>query len=412
MEEHNNKQEEVGPEQLAIPLVEDEYIVRPELNTAKFADFLFPPSHSKNLRKSRTKKWQGMLPNGKRGDVSLRVSPPESFKAPSHNTHKVLLALYDLWNDNHLTDGTCVCSFRDIAEKLQLAVNGRVTQMIEREIGALRETSIAWDFSFIDESGKGQDVRHMNILSKFNYNKHTTPAKTFTSRVEFRFDENIQRNLIANKTRPFQLGVLLSIRGEIASVLYTRLDVIMARRDRPYERTSANLFVDLHLDGEKYTYPSRRKAKLQSVIKQIHGKHLSTGEILLVKLKQTANKSDWKIVVNKKSPKSLIRPKTPLLPVVNDREEVVYLADEIGRVLGNADTHRGLHERFASHYKEEIIFHALSEYKADGQGQSIRSPGRFFTVILHRIAHQRGYEWIKACGSNCKHRPGNELNLN
>lgn len=392
------------PEQLSIPLSEDQVIVRPELNTSKFADFIFPPSHGKDLTKTRVKKWKGTLPNGKEGDIFLRVSPTESFKAPSHTTYKVLLALYDIWHERRLTDGTCICSMRDILKRLKLSVNSsKNTKMIERELDALRETIIAWNYSFLDESGEGKMVRKMNILSSFEYDNIVSPDKQFTSRVQFRFDENIQRNLEINKTKPFQLGVLLSISGEIASVLYTRLDIIMSVRERPYERTSKGLFEDLDLDSEKYQYPSRRKAKLESVIKQINGKKISTGEILVVRLAKTVDGSDWKIVVNKDKPKGLPKAHRPSLPIVNDKKMVVLLAEDIAAVLGDLETHRGLYERLCMHYSVDLIYRALGEFKADGGLQSTYKR-RYFVAMLHRLAHESGLEWIKNCGSDCKYR--------
>lgn len=389
--------------EVSVPLYEDELVVRPELNTAKFADFIFPPSHAKNLKKTRTKQWKGALPNGKEGDIYLRVSPPESFKAPSHNTYKVLLALYDLWQNHHLADGTCICSVRDILQRLKLSASGQNAKMIEREIDALRETIIAWDFSFKDETGEGKQLRRMNIVSKFEYQSIVKPNKQFTSRVEFRFDNNIQRNLEINRTRPYQLGELCSIKGEIASVLYTRLDIIMANRVKPYERISKNLFADLGLDSDKYKYPSRRKYKLEAVIKQLNGKRISTGERLLLKIERTAEDNDWKLVVEKISPASLVRPLTPSLPIINDKDTIVYLGEKIGAALGNYESHRQLYERLATHYSLQLLLQALSEFQADG-GLEARSPGKFFIAIVHRLAHQKGKEWIKNCGPQCKYR--------
>ncbi|MEJ1354863.1 MAG: hypothetical protein RPU39_09260 [Candidatus Sedimenticola sp. (ex Thyasira tokunagai)] len=404
MESDNNKNNVSDAHQYDL-LPKEDFIVRPELNTAKFADFIFPPSHAKGLNKSRTKSFRGLLPNGKEGEMQLIVRPPEGSKSGTQNTNKVMLALYDIWHERHITDGTCTCSLRDIAERLQIKMNGRVAKMLERELLTLRETILRWNYSWIDEDNNRRKLEPMNILDKFSYEDVVTPNKTFHSRVVFRFNEDIRRNLAASKTKPFNLSELLKIKGEIAAVLYTRLDIILANRDKPYSRTSKNLFDDLQLSGDKdwYRYPSRRKSKLIPIVKAIHGRKLSTGRILLIKLEQTADKKDWKIVAATKGLKGAPVSQKRLLPVVNDSETIMYLGQELGKLLDDYDTHKNLYERFATHYSYDTIYQAMSEHKADG-GLQAKSPRRFFTTVLHRLAHQKGKEWIKQCGSHCKYR--------
>lgn len=393
--------------QLEMPLESDEItdkLVRPELNTSKFADFIFPPSHANNLYKSRTKEWNIFLPDGIKGSAFLRVSPPEGFKSPTHQTYKVLLALFDLWHEKRSADGSLTCSLRDIANILHLKMDGRLAPALVKEMDILREASVTWKFSFINDKGEGQSLRPMNILDDFQYDEWTPKAEKFKSRVYIKFNKNIQRNLEANKTKPINLSVLRAIKGEIASVLYTRLDIILSTRDR-YERNTKGVFSDLQLDSEKYRYPSRRKAKLIPIVNELDGKRLSTGHILSLSLERTVDHKDWKLVCTRGS-MQIDRKTARSIPSTNEPGLAEYLAEEIGAVVGDLKTHRQLYTTLARFYNQNIIYRAIGEYK-EAATSDVRYPRRFFTAIVHRLAHEQGKEWIKPCGIDCKHRPEN-----
>jgi hypothetical protein len=395
--------------QLEMPLESDEItdkLVRPELNTSKFADFIFPPSHANNLYKSRSKEWNITLPDGTEGRASLKVSPPEGIKSPTHQTYKILLALFDLWHKKRSADGTLTCSLRDICSRLHIKMTGKAAQAVVKELDVIRGAYLSWKFSFTNNRGEGQSLRPMNILEDFQYDEWTPKEERFKSRVSIKFNKNIQRNLEANKTKPINLSVLRSIKGEIASVLYTRLDIILSTRDR-YERNTKGVFSDLQIDSEKYRYPSRRKAKLTPIVKELNGKRLSTGHVLSLSLEKTVDHKDWKIVCTRGSmqiPREAVRSISP----VNETDLAEYLAEEIGAVVGDLETHRKLYTMFARYYNQNLIYRAIGEYKETATAD-VHYPRRFFTAIVHRLAHEQGKEWIKPCGKDCKHRPENRL---
>ncbi len=371
--------------QLDMPLESDEItdkLVRPELNTSKFADFIFPPSHANNLYKSRSKEWNITLPDGTEGKASLKVSPPEGIKSPTHQTYKILLALFDLWHEKRSADGALICSLRDICSRLHIKMTGKAAQAIVKELDVIRGAYLSWRFSFINDRGEGQSLRPMNILEDFQYDEWTPNAEKFKSRVYIKFNKNIQRNLEANKTKPINLSVLRAIKGEIASVLYTRLDIILSTRDR-YERSTKGVFSDLQLDSEKYRYPSRRKAKLIPIMNELDGKRLSTGHVLSLSLEKTVDHKDWKLVCTRGS--MLMNRKTArsILPV-NEPDLAEYLAEEIGAVVGDLETHRQLYTTLARFYSQTLIYRAIGEYK-EATTADVRYPRRFFTTIVHRL---------------------------
>jgi len=124
---------------------------------------------------------------------------------------------------------------------------------------------------------------------KWSTKEARTPDQLFLALSSFRFHEKIRENLKSNRTVPRNLDVVLSIRGEIALILYAHLDIIMADKDH-YERTTAGLFEDLRLEKErKYQYPSRRKHLFDRVTKELHGKPISTGILHLALVKTKDN---------------------------------------------------------------------------------------------------------------------------
>ena len=336
----------------------------------------------------------------------MKVSPPEGIKSPTHQTYKILLALFDLWHEQRSADGALTCSLRDVCSRLHIKMTGKAAQAIVKELDVIRGAYLSWKFSFINDRGEGQSLRPMNILEDFQYDEWTPKAEKFKSRVYIKFNKNIQRNLEANKTKPINLSVLRAIKGEIASVLYTRLDIILSTRDR-YERSTKGVFSDLQLDSKKYRYPSRRKAKLIPIVNELDGKRLSTGHVLSLSLEKTVDHKDWKLVCTRGS-MQIDRKTARSIPPANEPGLAEYLAEEIGAVVGDLETHRQLYTTLARFYSQNLIYRAIGEYK-EAATAAVRYPRRFFTTIVHRLAHEQGKEWIKPCGIDCKHRPENRI---
>ena len=100
-------------------------IVRPELNIEKHADFIFAPSHSKNLRQPRKKMWVTELENGNKASSYLLIEPIFGGKTPSTKTRKVYLTLVKLWEERRRADDTVVFYVREIAETICLKWAGK-----------------------------------------------------------------------------------------------------------------------------------------------------------------------------------------------------------------------------------------------------------------------------------------------
>lgn len=385
-------------------------IIRPELNIEKHADFIFAPSHGRTLRQPRKKMWVTDLPNTQKASSYLLIEPIYGGKTPTTKTRKIYLTLVKLWEERRRQDDTVIFSAREIAEIIGLKWAGKQTaREVYEEIRTLKVCAFTWKYSFFDSDGNKMELLdHINILDKFTYvsmEERKNISEKFKALNMIRFSDAILANLKANRTKPTYFETILGIKGEIAAVLYARLDIILAGKDH-YERTSTGLFEDLRLGSEKmYRYPSGRKQVLDKAVKELNGKPISTGTLKL-SLGKTVSGKDWKLVARKLPHLAPIenqeRKRLRKNAFANPPEMVSFLGQEIGAVVGEYETKRRLYEAFALHYPSTLIYQAISEYRADVRAP--KHPARVLVTILHRLAHQNGKEWIRACSKECHYR--------
>ena len=318
-------------------------IIRPELNIEKHADFIFAPSHSKRIREPRKKMWATEIDGGRKAASYLLIEPIYGGKTPTTKTRKVYLVLVKLWEARTRDDDVVVFSVREIADELGIKWAGKKTaEDIYREIQTLRATMFTWRYSFINAEGKKVDLLdHVNILDRFSYvalEDRDKISDRFQSMHAIRFSEVILSNLKANRTKPTNIEVILAIKGELAAVLYARLDIILADKTH-YERTSKGLFEDIQIDKElEYRYPAGRKRILDRAVREINGKAISTG-MLDLRVEKTVDGSDWKLVARKlqalsKSNAQKHFPKLKRSPPANSKEIVSLIGKDIGNVVG------------------------------------------------------------------------------
>jgi len=382
--------------------------VRPDLNIEKHADFIFAPAHSRNLHKPRSRTWIETLPDGRKVKATIHLEPFQG-KIPTTKTRKVFLALQRLWEDKGWNDREeTLFSIHEVSDTIGLKWAGKKTvREIRNELRQLNGTTTIWQHSFVSESGERTSLEQpFRILENYKlFTKEARdPNQLYLALSSFRFHEEIRNNLKANHTKPTNL-IALTIKGEIASVLYARLDIIMADKTH-YERLTEGLFNDLYLEGDKYRYPSARKQNLEKAIKELEGISISTGVIHLT-IERAKETKDWKLVVRKAPfPNEAKKVHIPEhVGPANPPEAVQFLANDIAETIGQEEINHPLYIRLCKTYTADILYQALSEWKADG-GVEARNPRGYFMAILHRIAHQRGKLWLnKECSSPCKYAP-------
>lgn len=378
--------------------------VRPEINFAKYADRIFLPPQSKKRIGIRTEQWHPTLFDQEEDShpSKLLIEPVEGQKTASTITYRTFLGLVRIWElRDKPADGKIVFSGRELASILKLKWGGYISQQFQREIKNLTGVRYTWEWAFADDRKNVlQLVEDMHILSGSAYLRKDIRLKEQKFEVLHRvqFHDLILKNLLAGRTKPVELETFLSISNGAAASLYMRLDLILADKTH-YERRSAKLFEkDLALTSERYKKRYLRKAKLKELITQLDGKNISTG-LLQLSLAETADQTDWKLVARKVPHRQKVIPaeSTKPMSLIND------LVSEIYNTVGQGDRMR-LWESLARTYPENLIRQAVSEFRVDAP-ENLTHAGKFFTAIVHRLAHQRGLPWIKECGDNCKHRP-------
>ena len=388
-------------------------IVRPEINLEKHADLVFSPSHSRGLDKERSRSWEKKLPNGNTVAASLVVQPYKN-KRPTIKTRRVYLGLYKLQElKGNDTNATTSISFRELADVLSTGWHGSTTvREFTRELYQLRFSPFIVrgifekQYEAVEREDSFTILQHLRIVRR----KDLQTNELFDAKCEFAFHEYLQDHLRKNRTKPTLL-IAARLQGEIASLLYSRLDIFLSEHER-YERRTEGLFQeDLGLVGKKYRYPSGRKQNLKKATDELNGKPISTG-ILNVTIEKTADGKDYKLVAWKTPFPPDIRPvinnliKSTRLRLANPATEIPYIVTEMEKTLGQHPTKQRLFELIAKKYPHyPVIDHALAEYRADKPDK--HHPLKYFQTILHRKAHLHGYDWIRPCSTDCsmRHRP-------
>src|SRR5205085_1793101 len=144
----------------------------------------------------------------------------------------------------------------------------------------LRTTPFIWKNSYYDGTTK-ETVKVLdtfNIVSDLRIVRREQDGVVNKEVGYFKFNDFALKNLLSNYTKPVLFNTVLGFRSEIAQMLYTYLDLILADKTH-YERRSFELFGDLGLRGKAYRNVSNRKQILDRALKELQGAPLSTGMI-------------------------------------------------------------------------------------------------------------------------------------
>ncbi len=275
--------------------------IRPELNLEKWA--IWELARAKGRAEVKILERQLTGPDGskltarvKRGITDLGTTTTED--------QKIYYALTKIFEENGRREGPTAFSLRQIAKILKKKWGTNVITSITNSLLRLRQTPFTWNNSYYD-STSGQTIKLLdtfNILSdlKLSEREHQDGVSR-TATAIFRFNQHIEKNLVGNHTKPLFLDAVLSFKSDLAQVLYTYLDTIMADKGQ-YERRTKELFEDLGLRGTAYRNLSDRKRQLDKALKEIVGITISTGVITVAALEKTKEGPDYKAVFKKDAP--------------------------------------------------------------------------------------------------------------
>lgn len=272
--------------------------IRVELNLEKWP--IWKPSHSRNEQKrAEVFERQITLLNGSKENAQLIVNAIGNLSLFTTEDQRTLYASIKLWEDaGKPASGIIPFSLRKVAKIKKKKWGSDTLKEIIDSLEKHRGILFKWVHSFYD-STTGETLHNLdyfNIFQDLKIAYRTKGDKVGNKAVGyFRFHDLILKNLLANHTKPLYLDVILNFKSEIAQLIYTRIDLIIANKTR-YERRTKELFEDLNLEGKRYIYPSVRKQLLDPALKELQGVFLSTGILIEARLEKTKDEKDYKVV--------------------------------------------------------------------------------------------------------------------
>lgn len=399
-----------------IPLSDHEVVevIRPETNLEKHQSFIFPHPKSKDLDKERTLTFPVTLPDGRDVEGKIIITPAVNSRCATTMTYDVYLALLSIWNDKGLPEEPFVTSLREVIKKMNMADNGRNYDRVFEECRVMHRTNISWVFSY-SGNDKYESGRDRHILTVFDYNRITERSDISTKNdqtLRVQFHESIRENHRRSNTIPILWSERKKITSSITRQHYSDLDRILYYQNRT-EITGTRFVEKYHLTPSRYKYKSQRLHLLQKQQKQLDGAILSNFHALEVYIEETADGSDYKLVERRGDKRELLNVShnLPILP--KSAKEREYIVEQIVDALGTLDYQNKTFLQFAKFYSGRHIQRAIGEYKAEAKNHMSGKPpeekSRYFTAMMHRIAHDVGLEWIIPCEEGCKYRETNKL---
>ena len=193
-------------------------------------------------------------------------------------------------------------SVRGLARFLHKQWGTNVITAITDSLRRLRATPITWQNAYFDTGSHEtlEEINTFNVLSELKIVRRKVDGTVTKEAGYFRFNDLTLKNLLNHHTKPVLFETILRFRSDLAQLLYTHLDLIMADK-RHYARRTRELFADLGLCGRDYARLYERKRALAGAIAELRGVSLTTGVITAIGLEKTHDKTDYKLTVSKGS---------------------------------------------------------------------------------------------------------------
>ena len=271
--------------------------IRPELNLEKWP--IWQPSKSKNQPQARIAEREITLPGGNKLTATVEIGFTQRGELTTED-QRTYYALVRQWEETGRPDHYTFFSLRHLSRSLQKKWGTNVITALTESLIRLRTTPFIWKNSYHDAATK-ETIRILdtfNILSDLRIVRREQDGVVNKEVGYFKFNDFTLKNLMANHTKPVLLNTVLGFRSEIAQILYTHIDLILADKTH-FERRTLELFSDLGLRGKAYRNPSNRKQMLTPALKELEGAFLTTGMISSATLERTKDNKDYKVVFKK-----------------------------------------------------------------------------------------------------------------
>jgi hypothetical protein len=380
-----------------LELFEREEIVRPDYNIGKYATKLFASPYLKNL--SETPRMSIKLAKGndvpEGAEAAVVIRPLRDQIIPTTTTFKVFMAIIQLWRmQGSNISGMVYFSDRQLCEVSGWSWSGMMAKRVREHLDILQGTSIDWEFSFKDGDHIERLVSKMHLLEEVTYleRRMTYEHERFAANHVARINNTLVQNMLNNVVRPINFEALRQISSDASTRLYMMLDMFLAKKTITERRATALLTEDLGYEGKRYKNRGERKRTLERLIKDLDGKELTSGKLVL-KMVETADKKDWKLVARKVK---RIEPNRHYIKPVHNTETAEYIADDMMPLFEGGAPKRGYLVYLCERYPENVLRDALSRARSDYRGNVKKSVGAIFRYELEQIVKGRGdLEWHK-----------------
>ena len=251
----------------------------------------------------------------------------------------------------------------------------------------------------------------MNLIDAKSYltREKMNNKEFFYGQHNVRLNQDLVENMIAGKTKPVKYLVFISIKNDGAAKLYNLLDNFLSKKGHWERRSKALISDDLELSGSRYKDAFARHKKLKELKNELDGKELSTGATLSISISKTADGEDYKLIVRKISASKSKRRFPP--KIANEQDAIPHIVDDLMEGLDFVGSVRPSSRKWLEYcclwYSRDMLFMALGLLKGDYRGSVKTSVIRAYSYILHKLAHERGLEWVRDCGKDCPYRPEN-----
>jgi len=224
--------------------------------------------------------------------------------------YKVLCVLTQMWEQagKPRADIKVYFTMNNLAKRLGFSHNKRGFSLIRKSLTRLVQVPICWENSFKRKGDESPitSITDFIFLPVCNVFKQDKKRKKFFEKSYFSLSPYIVKNLENRYSKPLLLSAILSLKSEIAVLLYSYLDRMLYKNSL-LKISTRKIFEDLALT--EYTYKSDRKRKLELALNELKTVcfYSFNGKI---DFKFQANKigDDWNIIIRKTARKELSAP--------------------------------------------------------------------------------------------------------
>jgi hypothetical protein len=275
--------------------------IRAELNLEKWPG-VWQPSKSKNERTLRALERQATNPDGSKVVSRVEVGYTHLGTLTTEE-RKMYGALIEIWEESGKpADRPVFFSDRLLARILKKGWGTNARDAIVKSLRKLRTVPIEWINSYYQKTDEGKVVLRertpFTILSELKIVEREVDGAVNHAVGYFKADDRMLRNLLANYTKPLLLDVIIDLKSDIGVLLYSHVDLMLARKDT-YERRTKELFQDLGLTNPEYNRQYERYRALKKALAELHGVRLSTGVLKIATIQKTVDGKDYKTIFKK-----------------------------------------------------------------------------------------------------------------